>query len=551
MAEDLFAAFERLDEKLVAAGFHRTSTFWRATVERFLHSGRRTAVWRVGRRGGKSSTLCRLAVVLALFVDHPIPAGDVGIVAFVSTRRDEAAARLFTIARILDALGIRYEPRGDALDVVGRPIRFQVFPCTIAAVSGFTSIAVIADEVAKWRDAETGSNPATEVLAALRPTTATQPHARIILSSSPLGTEDAHAVAFDRGDTETQITAFAPTWIANATITEAATKELEPDERVRLREYGAVPSASVNAAFDVEHVSAAYRDVPERVQHGERVLVIDASSGRNDDFTGAILSWAWTRPEPEFEQVPKHTLGGAIWTWAVKRDARGEPIKNPKYSGEQPVAFLHVEAMTSFRGSFHEMISGRSVVAALAEFARRYNVRFVHGDQRESLMLTAEWERLGFRYLTHTWTNPAKVQAVEIVRGWFRDRRIVLPGGDEGERLRRELLAFRETITPSGYLTYAGRQRAKDDRVALLLTAAMADAMGGLPGSPIVATATARFDARARDFLHQYDRWERGMLGADGTTPAERERIESAGWHVQGFKDFETARTRAQTEGTR
>ena len=52
---------------LFEAGFHNVSAWWIATLTRFWQSGQRTLVLRVGRRGGKSSTLCVVAVLEALF----------------------------------------------------------------------------------------------------------------------------------------------------------------------------------------------------------------------------------------------------------------------------------------------------------------------------------------------------------------------------------------------------------------------------------------------------------------------------------------------------
>ena len=68
-----------------------------------------------------------------------------------------------------------------------------------------------------------------------------------------------------------------------------------------------------------------------------------------------------------------------------------------------------------------------------------------------------------------------------MVRRWLADDLLVLP---DHEKLRRQLLAFEEKITPSGALTFGARGAGHDDYVALLLTAAMADAAGHLRGSP-------------------------------------------------------------------
>jgi hypothetical protein len=237
-AAEMIARYEALDRALVAKDFPATSPWWMAQVRRYFESGRRQIVLRVGRRGGKSTTLCRIGVVEALYGGHRVPPGDLGVVAVISLSRDEAAQRLRTVKAILDALGVAYKPIDGGIELEGRSVGFKVYTASIAGVSGFTAICVICDEVAKWRDADTGANPAKKVLASVRPTVATMPLARIVLSSSPLGKLDAHAAAFDAGDDDFQIVAMAPTWVANPTITEADTHALERDEAKRQREPG-------------------------------------------------------------------------------------------------------------------------------------------------------------------------------------------------------------------------------------------------------------------------------------------------------------------------
>src|SRR5690348_2563921 len=83
-----------LDEALSRHGFPRTSPWWMETLTRFYEGAHRQLVLRVGRRGGKSSTLCRVGVLEALYGQHRIPPGDVGVVAIVSVSRDEASQRL-------------------------------------------------------------------------------------------------------------------------------------------------------------------------------------------------------------------------------------------------------------------------------------------------------------------------------------------------------------------------------------------------------------------------------------------------------------------------
>lgn len=289
----LLLRFDLLDRHLQLHGFPATSPWWHATVRRFYESGCRQLVLRAGRRAGKSSTLTRLAVVEALWGTHHIPPGDIGVVAFISTTRDEATQRLRTIEAILDTLEEKYRRSGDAIELIERRIVFKVFPANIAGVSGFTCICAICDEVAKWRDVDTGANPASEVLASLRPTMATQPSARIILSSSPLGILDAHHDAFEAGDSSFQVTAHATSWEANPTLTEQGTRELEPDEATWSREYAAIPQAEAESSLYTAHeVDLAMRADPLTLgpEHGHFYQAAMDPATRKDAWTVVVAT---------------------------------------------------------------------------------------------------------------------------------------------------------------------------------------------------------------------------------------------------------------------
>jgi hypothetical protein len=253
-ADEILRRFDALDRALVAKGFPPTSPWWRATIERWYRTGKYQCVIRAGRRAGKSSTLCRLAVVEALYGKHAIPPGDTGIVAVVSARRPDAIERLTTIKAILDAIGVKYRPKEaeNAVELEGRHVTFRVFTASIAGVSGFTGIFLFLDEVSKWKDSDTGINPATEVINSIRPTIATQPKAKLVLSSSPMGLMDAHADAFGKGETEEQVVARATTWEANPTVSEERTHLLEPDPIVWAREYAAIPQAESETSLLAE-----------------------------------------------------------------------------------------------------------------------------------------------------------------------------------------------------------------------------------------------------------------------------------------------------------
>lgn len=214
-----------LDAKLIARGFPPLSPWWTKALTQFYASMKRWFVARVGRRGGKSSSLCRVAVAEAIWTERDLPPGTIGVFSIISVDMAEATDRIDTIEKILEALGYRKvegepkdrtefvrsvkhsRPRIALQDAQGHPIEFRVYPATISGVSGHTSIGSLCDEAAKWRDEKTAANPADQVLKSLMPTMTTQRAAHLFLVSSAFSTIDRHHDAISEGDTERQFVA--------------------------------------------------------------------------------------------------------------------------------------------------------------------------------------------------------------------------------------------------------------------------------------------------------------------------------------------------------
>lgn len=296
LAIDDASTFERLmllDARLRRREFPPMSQWWRGELRRFYESGKRRLVVRAGRRGGKSTTLCRVAVAETLYGEHEITPGDVGVFAIVSVTRSEAAERLKTIAAILDAVGASYEKDATRIRITGQPLEFRTYAASFRTAVGFTCIGMVADELARWRDNETGANPATEVLRSLRPAMATQKAAREFLISSPWSTLDAHYEAMAAGDTDQQLTATATTWQANPTLSESLCRLLEPDEATFRREYAAEPmSASAASFFDQSAILAAadeWLTLPRIAGAGEFVTAGADFGFRRDSSALAVI----------------------------------------------------------------------------------------------------------------------------------------------------------------------------------------------------------------------------------------------------------------------
>lgn len=438
-----FATLSALDTQLAARGHHPLTPWWRGVLERFYaHPTARTLAAQVGRGGAKSHTSVKVSLNEVLFANWRIPAGERHFWSYISTTKDEASQRLGLIERFLTDLGVPYDRNGDEIALRDQPRGWRVFAATIGSVSGFRCFGFSCDELAKWRTPDRYANPAPELVASANAMCVTHADSRrCLLISSPMGINTFHHQRVQAGDNDEQIVVQAPTWIANPSVTEEQTRALEPDERIWTREYGAVAQAGALSVFEPGAIARAFRQPEAMGPAVGRFGVIDPSSGKKDTWSFGIGSW---------------------------RDC----------GGKRRLVFDKIDG---FEGAFWKQRSGDQIVATVADSLRAQGVHVVHSDQRESLMLRAAFMRHQIRFIEHPWTGPAKERAVSTVRRWLADDLLVLPDHD---RLRDELLEFEERATPSGGFTFGARGSGHDDYVALILTAAIADANRSLPGSP-------------------------------------------------------------------
>ena len=289
MKPALFDDLIALDARLASHGFPRFSKWWRRALRSFLTTGKRRLVLRVGRRGGKSLTLAKFVVAVAMHASLPLPPGERAIIAWLSIDLREAGARLVSLRAMFDALGIAYTARGDEIELHDRPVTIRCYPASYRAVVGFSSPLVICDEVSRWRDSETGSNPAAAVVDSISPTLATL-DGFLVLASAPWSDADYHATEFEKGNTPEQHTAHAPTWEANPTLSRDALRKLAGDERSFLRDYAAIPQGEVSSPFEPGEVDALVttKEPARRFVKGVRYgMTLDV--GLRRDRTGAII----------------------------------------------------------------------------------------------------------------------------------------------------------------------------------------------------------------------------------------------------------------------
>lgn len=242
---------ELIETALVKKGWPPMSPWWRKHIARVYLFPRRRSVWRVGRRGGKSSTMCRVALYECLYGEHNVTPGDAGIFAILSVERKDARARIRMLAAMCKALGVEARITAELVELKDRDRVIQVTTASTSAAVGFTGIGILCDEMTRWEDDE-GANPAKEIVKTISKTLITMPTAKVWCISSPLSTLDYHYELFEEGLNDEQYVhgeEGCPTWVAHPALSEQMTREEEPDEQMWQREYAAIPMPSDESAF--------------------------------------------------------------------------------------------------------------------------------------------------------------------------------------------------------------------------------------------------------------------------------------------------------------
>jgi hypothetical protein len=145
-----------------------------------------------GRRAGKTRTMATVAAWLACFVDwRPwLAPGEKATIQVIA--QDRKAARV--ALRYLRSLIVQHpllkqlvEREGVSEIALTCRTIIEVTTASFRATRGYSVAAILADEVAVWRDEEGGANPAQEIFTALRPSMATLPNSLLMVATTPYG----------------------------------------------------------------------------------------------------------------------------------------------------------------------------------------------------------------------------------------------------------------------------------------------------------------------------------------------------------------------------
>jgi len=248
-----------------------------------------------GRRSGKSRACALIACYLGLFFDHRAAAGEVPTV-LVLAQNTKAARIVFSYCRGLLAASamtealIESETRDEIRLKSG--VEIQIVPANYKGVRGRSVLACICDETSFWWSDELSSNPAIEVLAAVKPALISIPNSLLCVVSSPYSRQGpmwvAYQSSFGKDDNHTLVIQAASLDL-NPQLDEGfIAREIERDPSRGQAEWRGLFRADVESFLGAETVDSAVDhdrpvELPPRPGIAYRAH-LDASGGRHDAY---------------------------------------------------------------------------------------------------------------------------------------------------------------------------------------------------------------------------------------------------------------------------
>jgi hypothetical protein len=251
----------------------------------------------IGRRGGKSFISALIAVYLAVFRDWKqyLSPGERGFIMCIASDRKQAKVVLDYIRAILRLPVFRKLVTSELKEEIelSNQVTISVVTCSYRALRGYTVLAVICDELAFWR--VEGSNPANEILVALRPSLGTVPGSLLLAPSTAyLRTGPPYEAVRDKYGREDPDTLVwrAGTLDMNPTYSKKVIdKALRDDPSAARAEYFAEFREDLETFIPMEVIDSCVvrgRLVLPPVEGVSYFAFVDPSGGRADSFTAAI-----------------------------------------------------------------------------------------------------------------------------------------------------------------------------------------------------------------------------------------------------------------------
>jgi hypothetical protein len=255
----------------------------------------------VGRRGGKSRCMALTAAWLACFHDwrpHLAPGrSEVATVQLIASDRRQARTLMRYLRSLITQHGLLKQlvvREGGEWIELSCGVSIEITTCSFRSVRGFTVAACICDEIAFWMG-DDSTNPADEVVNAIRPAMSTMPGSLLMAISSPHAKRgplwDAYRKHFGK-DNDRVLVWKATTREMNPTVDEDIISEaLEADPSRAAAEYLAEFRTDVETFISrevVDGVMVPGRHELPRMSGMQYVAFVDPSGGSSDSMTLAV-----------------------------------------------------------------------------------------------------------------------------------------------------------------------------------------------------------------------------------------------------------------------
>ena len=226
-------------------------------------------------------------------------------------------------------------------------ITLEIMAASFRTVRGYTLVAALCDEIAFWRSDESGANPDTEIISALRPAMATVPGAMLLCASSPYARRGALWNVFRKhfAHDSPVLVWRAPTLVMNATVpADIVANAYEDDAANAAAEYGGEFRVDVETFVSKEVIDAATMvgriELPP-MGGTSYVAFCDPSGGSSDSMTvavahrgkdgAAVLDVIRERTPPFSPDDTVREFAGVLKSYGITR------VQGDRYGGEWPV----------------------------------------------------------------------------------------------------------------------------------------------------------------------------------------------------------------------
>jgi len=357
----------------------------------------------IGRRGGKSLILALVAAYLAAFRDWTpfLTGGETGHIVILAADRRQAKAIFGYLKGMLtiDLLaGLITRETAETIELGSKRIAITIETASFKTIRGRTIVAALCDEQAFWSADDSGANPDSEVIAAIKPAMLSIPGSMLFMASSPYSRRgvlwDEYRKSFGKDESRTLV------WQASTlTMNPKAPQDLinemyESDPGRAAAEYGAQFRTDVESFISREAVDAVTAtgvfELPPMLPF-DYVAFVDPSGGSSDSMTLAIAHREGDRavldaireakppfsPESVVEEFSKLLKQYSIKTVVGDRYAGLWPRERFYVHGieyqcsEKPVSDLYRDLLPLINSKQVELLEHPKMIAQLCALERR------------------------------------------------------------------------------------------------------------------------------------------------------------------------------------